>query len=44
MTAFFHLTNKYNNCTDDLTKLCNEELKSLFNFCFFVCSDMRCGI
>ena len=35
MMAFFHLTNKFNNCVDDLTELCNEELKSLLNFFFF---------
>ena len=35
MMAFFHLTNKFNNCVDDLTELCNEELKSLINFFFF---------
>ena len=44
MMAFFHLTNKFNNCVDDLTELCNEELKSLINFFFFLCLDMRCGI
>lgn len=44
MMAFFHLTNKFNNCVDDLTELCNEELKSLINFFFFLRSDMRCGI
>ena len=42
MMAFFHMTNKYNNCADDLTDLCNEELTSLFNL--FLRSDMRCGI
>ena len=26
---------KYNNCADDLTELCKEELKSLINF--FLC-------
>ena len=35
MMAFFHMTNKYNNCADDLTELCKEELKTLINFFFF---------
>ena len=42
MMAFFHLTNKFNNCVDDLTELCNEELKSLLNF-FFFCVQ-TCGV
>ena len=44
MMAFFDMTNKYNNCADDLTELCKEELKTLINFFFFLRSDMRCGI
>ena len=43
MMTFFHMTNKYNNCADDLAELCNEELKSLVNF-FFLRSDVRCDI
>ena len=35
MMAFFHMTNKCNNCADDLTELCNEELKSLFILFYF---------
>ena len=43
MMAFFHLTNKFNNCVDDLTELCNEELKSLIIFFFFFCVQ-TCGV